>query len=225
MLTIIDTEVEYPGNGINVSFVITFPFFSNSHVQPFLVNNSGIESAMLPSEYSIVGNILTVVTAPAADEAVRIRRSTPRTQDIDYIDTGAFPAQAHENAMDKIVMMIQELDSKIVTLAGTSVNAVAAETFSYESTQILSSSGAVVPTAEPRSIIPVIGNSAAATSCTIGNGTSAGQEMVLLGMSDDYPVEIIPGATVKINGACTLNLDDTIVIIWNGSKWIETTRS
>jgi hypothetical protein len=47
---------------------------------------------------------------PAADTIVTIIRTVPMTQVVDYVENDKFPAGTHEEALDKLTMLIQQLN-------------------------------------------------------------------------------------------------------------------
>lgn len=59
------------------------------------------------------GGALTATTAPADDTTLVVRRIVPETQETDYPDGGAFPASGHEQALDKLTMLIQQHSEEI----------------------------------------------------------------------------------------------------------------
>ncbi len=55
------------------------------------------------------GNItLTWEDGAVGGEAITILRSVPYTQTVDYVENEAFPAQTHEDALDRLTMQIQQ---------------------------------------------------------------------------------------------------------------------
>ena len=54
-----------------------------------------------------------MVTAPAAGTTLLIRRNTELTQETDYVANDPFPAETHEDALDKLQMQNQELEEEL----------------------------------------------------------------------------------------------------------------
>lgn len=107
------------GNGINLTHVIGFPFQANSHIEVYL-QNEGVTPYTLTlmtvgagaGQYGFTGgdpglNVVTV-TALTATQRLIIKRVTPRQQNVDYVGSQAFPADDHEEQMDRQTMMEQE---------------------------------------------------------------------------------------------------------------------
>jgi hypothetical protein len=118
-------RVSYAGDGSTVSFSIPFLFLVNSHIEATLRSSAGVETTWtLGTQYTLTGaglangGTLTVDTSPtdytpATGETLVIRRVVPETQETDYPEGGAFPASAHEQALDKLTMLIQQNSEKI----------------------------------------------------------------------------------------------------------------
>ena len=107
---------EYDGDGVLLSFLITFPFFANAHLYVRIVDTTtGLETELTEGiGYSVTGGdpgtgITIIGTPPSVTEQVRIDRRTPRTQ-ADTLGTNQmYLTQVLEANLDKITMEIQEL--------------------------------------------------------------------------------------------------------------------
>jgi len=55
------------------------------------------------------GGDIEFVEAPPSGSEVIILRSTPITQQVDYLDNTPFPAETHEGGADKLILILQEL--------------------------------------------------------------------------------------------------------------------
>lgn len=118
-------KVSYAGDGATVSFAIPFLFLENGHVEAILRDAAGAEATWaLNTQFGLSGagaasgGTLTVSTSPtdytpANGETLVIRRVVPETQDTDYPEGGAFPAAAHEQALDKLTMLTQQHSEEI----------------------------------------------------------------------------------------------------------------
>ena len=108
--------VSYAGNGSLTTFAYTFKTFQDSDLLVTLVNDaSGAETTQtLITDYTVTGAGLagggnvTFTTAPASGTTVKIRRVLPVTQETDYVANDPFPAEAHEDALDKLTMLVQQ---------------------------------------------------------------------------------------------------------------------
>jgi hypothetical protein len=73
-----------------------------------LVNGTDFTATPGPTN---AGGTLTLTTAGPSGARLTIFRRTARAQATDYITTGAFTAESHEGALDKAMLVAQELDA------------------------------------------------------------------------------------------------------------------
>ena len=110
------SSVSYSGNGATTGFSYTFKIFADSDLVVSLKNNTtGVSTTQtLTTDYTVSGagsdsgGNVTFVTAPPSGNTVIIRRVLPYTQETDYTENDPFPAQAHEDALDKLTMLAQQ---------------------------------------------------------------------------------------------------------------------
>lgn len=79
-----------------------------------------------------------------------------------------------------------------------------------------------------KSYVVVAGSSAAVTMLTatpVANGTYTGQALVIQGNDNTKTVTINNSGNVKLSGNITLGLKDTVFLMWDGSYWVECSRS
>jgi WD40 repeat protein len=105
----------YNGNGSTTNFAISSAFQDNSEIKVYLLSALGVESLkVLSTDYTLSGGnpatTVVMVTPPAVGEKLVIKRDTAKTQTADYLSNSKFPAETHEEALDKIVQMVQELN-------------------------------------------------------------------------------------------------------------------
>ena len=123
-MTITTTTIKnsYSGNGSTTEFAYTFPINSTSEISVIERSSTGAETSKSEgsgsTNYSIVdtgatGGTITMVTAPAAGTTLVIRRNTALTQETDYVANDPFPAETHEDALDKLNMQTQELQEQL----------------------------------------------------------------------------------------------------------------
>jgi len=102
-------ETNYTGNASTTAFALTFAFAANAHVKVYL---GGVLQA---SGYSITGagnpsgGTLTFSAAPGSGVAVKARRVTPLTQDIDVVNNGTVFASSLETGLDFALLRQQEV--------------------------------------------------------------------------------------------------------------------
>ena len=104
----------FTADGIQTVFSFNFGFVESSDVYVMTVID-GVKT--LGEEYTDytfenmtdVGGDVRLTTAPADQATVYVFRRTLITQQVDYIDNAAFPAEVHEDELDKITYILQEL--------------------------------------------------------------------------------------------------------------------
>lgn len=114
----VSTEVDhndYTGNGVTTSFPYTFRIFKKSDLTVQVADhNENITVLTLDTDYSVTGagtysggNV--VLTSPLANGwQISISRNLPVTQETDLRNQGKFFAEVHEDAFDKLTMLIQQ---------------------------------------------------------------------------------------------------------------------
>lgn len=124
------------GNGSTTNYTISIPFQSNSQIKVYLQDESSspyTRSLLVygagAGKYTITGGDpgTTVVmgTAPSTSQRVIIVRDIPITQSVDYSETEAFPAEDHEQAMDKMTMILQQMNTSVGEKVGLSAGSTA----------------------------------------------------------------------------------------------------
>lgn len=134
-MTVTNTTLEsslFSGNGVTTAFATGFQFDDEGDIQVILRASGGTETVQtLTTHYTVsgagnsAGGTVTMVTAPASGEKLRIVRSLDYTQGTDYTEGTAFPAATHEAALDKLTQLTQQLAHELKRspqLAATSSN-------------------------------------------------------------------------------------------------------
>lgn len=110
-----NTQNSSIGDGVTVLFNFTFQSLSAAWVKAQTItpagavtNRTDITVALNADQEATPGGTVTFDTAPVSGHTVRIYRDTPLTQGTDYTDYDAFPAESHEDALDKLTMITQE---------------------------------------------------------------------------------------------------------------------
>ena len=113
-------KVSYAGDGSTTVFSVPFLFQANADITAILRDGQGAETTWVEgTDYTLTGagnpsgGTLTATTAPATGEKLTIKRVVPLTQGTDYPEGGQFPAQAHEDALDRGTMADQQLQEQI----------------------------------------------------------------------------------------------------------------
>ena len=109
----------YAGAGTTGPFTVTFRFLENSHLQVIKTSTAGIDSTLaLTTDYAVSGagastGTVTLMSALLFGEKLTIIRNVPFTQEADYVQNDAFPAESHERALDKLTMETQQLKEQV----------------------------------------------------------------------------------------------------------------
>lgn len=111
--------ITYNGNGSTTAFSTVFVFLAEGDLVVTLIDSGGTETVQtITTEYTVSGGdgavgTVTMVTAPASGEQLRIDRVTAKTQLTDYIENDSFPAESHELALDRLTLISQELSLSV----------------------------------------------------------------------------------------------------------------
>lgn len=114
------TKAIYNGDGSATAFPTTFEFFDDTDIEVIeRAVSTGAETVKtLSTDYTVSGGngatgTVNAVTAPASTVQWAIRRKTPLTQQIDYVENDDFPAETHEQGLDRGVMIAQERQEEL----------------------------------------------------------------------------------------------------------------
>ncbi|MFO4143659.1 GDSL-type esterase/lipase family protein [Enterobacter kobei] len=120
--TVVDHN-DYTGNGVTISFPYTFRIFTTDNLLVTVTDLNLTETVLtLDTDYSVTGaggysggNV--VLTSPLATGwKISIARELEPTQETDLRNQGKFFAEVHEDAFDKLTMLIQQAFSWLTTL-------------------------------------------------------------------------------------------------------------
>lgn len=114
----VETEISrsgpYAGAGTVGPFLVDFRILDATHLRVVKLAG-GIEVTLAyPADYLVTGVggptcSLQTTVAVAVGETLTIIRDVPKTQEADYVQNDDFPAETHENALDKLTMIVQQL--------------------------------------------------------------------------------------------------------------------
>jgi len=124
-MTVSSTTVKnsYSGNGSTTEFAYGYKIFADTDLQVIIrVNSTGVETVKsLTTHYTVAGAgdasggsiTFTSGNIPASGETVVIIREVPQTQAIDYIANDPFPAESHEEGLDRATMTTQQVQEEL----------------------------------------------------------------------------------------------------------------
>jgi len=123
-MTISSTTVRnsYSGDGSTTTFTYTFKIFQDSDIQVIIRAANGTETIKtITTHYTVTGAgvssggtvVFTSGNIPTSTQTVVLRRNIPQTQAIDYIANDPFPAESHEEGLDRATMAIQQIQEEV----------------------------------------------------------------------------------------------------------------
>ena len=114
------TIKSHDGDGSNVTFPYDFKIFADGDLTVILRSSTGTETVQeLTTHYSVTnagvvsGGNVVFVSAPASGVTVVIRRNIAQTQITDYTANDPFPAESHEDALDRLTFITQQQQEEL----------------------------------------------------------------------------------------------------------------
>lgn len=109
-LNVENPVITYQGDGVKTLYTFDFSLTEESDFYARINNVLAVRY----SDYDLqnvtsTGGECVFFEAPAQDDQVQLIRDTNKTQQVDYIQFDAFPAETFESGQDKIVRILQEL--------------------------------------------------------------------------------------------------------------------
>jgi len=113
-------KVSYSGNSSTTVFAYTFKILDDDEIQVIIRSSTGTETVKTKTTHYTVSGVgssgggnITFLTAPVTGETVVLKRNTTRTQETDYVANDPFPANSHEEALDRVTMIAQEIQEEL----------------------------------------------------------------------------------------------------------------
>ena len=139
------TKRSASGDGSNDTFSYNFKIFDDDDITVIIrTDSTGAETTKTKTTHYTVtgvgsasgGNVVfTSGNIPASGETVVLLRTTARTQLTDYVANDPFPAATHEDALDKLTFIVQELEEQIGrSLKVSQTNVIATSEFTADAT-------------------------------------------------------------------------------------------
>ena len=133
------------GDGSNDEFPYDFKIFDDDDITVIIrTDSTGAETVKTKTTHYAVsgvgsasgGNVtFTSGNIPASGETVVLIRNTARTQLTDYVANDPFPADSHEDALDKLTFITQELEEQLGrSLKVSQTNVIATSEFTADAT-------------------------------------------------------------------------------------------
>ncbi len=116
LLTVV-SKIQYDGDDVTVAFPAPFLFFDEDDLVVILTSAAGVDAVqVLATHYTVAGEGLagggtvTMLTEPAADELLTIKRELAYTQGVDYINPNKIDLEILEKNLDELTMLAQQLN-------------------------------------------------------------------------------------------------------------------
>lgn len=160
-------SVSYVENGVTLAFPAPFRYIDASHLVVERISGGVATPLAYGSAWSATagptdaGGTVTLV-ATVAGATLRIRRSTPRAQQTDYATNDTFPAETHETALDRAMLIDQEQDVGAADIAARAL---------------------MVPPGEVAALLPVLANRAGKVASWSAGGALEGMDPAALALS------------------------------------------
>ena len=113
-------KVSYNGNSSTTVFAYTYKILDDDEIQVIIRSSTGTETIKTKTTHYTVSGVgnsaggnITFLTAPVTGETVILKRNTTKTQETDYIANDPFPANSHEEALDRVMMVSQEIQEEL----------------------------------------------------------------------------------------------------------------
>jgi hypothetical protein len=147
MIETADFKVNYDCDGSTVRFDFTFPIFEDDNLDIRRYNSVTLEEEELikGTDYYVEqatfgtwldgGTVVTYDTYPSGDR-ISITRDVSPIQLLDYIENDPFPAESHERGLDKLTVLIQEVEefiSRVITIPKSDPSGFSLELAPFES--------------------------------------------------------------------------------------------
>jgi hypothetical protein len=116
------TKVSASGDGSTAAFNYTFKIFADSEMEVIIRSSTGVETTKtLTTHYNVsgagadAGGTVTFTSGniPASGETVVLRRKLALTQGTDYVENDPFPANSHEDGLDRLTFITQGLQEEL----------------------------------------------------------------------------------------------------------------
>jgi hypothetical protein len=113
-------KIIYTGSGTTGPFDFDFRIFESSDlvVEKYTIATGATTTLTITTDYTVTidpddtGYVTTIVAVTSAYKLI-IRRVLPLTQEIDYVEGDKFPAETHEEGLDRSRMVDQQLQEQI----------------------------------------------------------------------------------------------------------------
>ena len=116
------TKNSHAGNGSTTAFAYGFKVFAAADLEVIIRSSTGVETTKsLSTHYNVsgvgqdAGGTVTFTSGntPASGETVLVRRKLALTQGTDFVENDPFPAQSHEDGLDRLTFITQGIQEEL----------------------------------------------------------------------------------------------------------------
>ena len=143
-LTTTTNKASYSGDGNTTTFAYAFKILDSSDLKVYIRSASGTETLKtITTHYTVTGVgsasggnvVFTGGNIPTNTETVILQRVVPLTQTHDYVENDPFPAESHEQGLDRLTMHVQQLQEEVDRSIKASVtNTISSTEFTNDAT-------------------------------------------------------------------------------------------
>ena len=215
----------YAGSGTTGPFTVGFRFLENSHIQVIKTSTTGTDTTLaLTADYTVSGaggtsGTVTLLTALAVGEKLTIVRNVPFTQDADYVQNDAFPAESHERALDKLTMQTQQLAETVSRAATVPVTSTDAAGLAAAISTLAANSDSVTAVADNMADVNTVADSMADVN------TVADNILDVTNFADVYQGPKAADPTLRNDGSALASGDlyfstsSGVMRVYSGASW------
>ena len=112
-------KIQYAGSGTVGPFNTVFVFNQAADLTIIKTSTAGTDTTLtLITDYTVSGGSyndgsVTLVSPLLSGEVLTILRTTAQTQEADYVSNDKFPAETHEAALNKLTLLVQDLNNSL----------------------------------------------------------------------------------------------------------------
>jgi hypothetical protein len=117
-ISTLDVLASDVGDGIVDTFAFSYAAADAGDIKVYLddvVQADGFTTTLNADQVQNPGGSVVFVSPPGDSVVVDLKRVTDLTQPVAYTTYGPFPANTHEGALDRLTMLVQELDARMDT--------------------------------------------------------------------------------------------------------------
>lgn len=109
-------KASYAGNAVTTVFAVPFYFLAAADLRVILRTGTTEVVQSLTTNYTVTGagnengGSVTMLVAPPSGTTLTILRNAPATQETDLLPNDRLPAESLEDALDKLTMLVQQVD-------------------------------------------------------------------------------------------------------------------